>query len=162
MVDGFSEEFFNLSQLPDVLLIKKKVIKDDGKRKWKLKHLNKEQFDDTVEINGKNTSKKNKKGEKNKRQDEAKEYEEFLKEIDEDDELREKIEIFPVNNNIVGNDENVLLEIQNNLNQEDTNKKKILIANDFISFTFSELEDLQHFSKTYYNTINSIGIGNLI
>ena len=54
--------------------------------------MNKDKVTETEDDNIKG----GKKGKKNKKlEDEVKDYEEFLKDIDEDDELRDKIDIFP-------------------------------------------------------------------
>jgi nonsense-mediated mRNA decay protein 3 len=62
--------------VPDIVLVKKKYIRREGKRIWKLKHMDKE-----VEM------RETKKG----TQDYEKQYEEFLQDIEEDKDIRKKV-----------------------------------------------------------------------
>lgn len=69
----------NADSIPDIILVKKKYVRSENKRLWKLKHLNKD-----VDMNGKTKN----------AEAEVQQYEEFLRDIEEDKEMRKGINLY--------------------------------------------------------------------
>ena len=98
------------SQIPDIVLVKKKYNRSKGKRIWKLKHINK---DDDVEM-------KDSKGKKDKANNKALDHEMVMRDIEEDRSLRKQV-------NMIKDDAAIkeLLERMNTLNVDDKNDPEI-------------------------------------
>lgn len=108
--------------IPDVILVRKKYIKKKGKRNWKLRHLNKD----------KDYSKSDKKNIKD--QDEYEEqYEEFLRDVEENKELRNNINIYK--------DEDALKINEEDLEEDPHNTIKVDELLDNINLEDSEAEE---------------------
>ena len=94
----------NADAIPDIILVKKKYVRSDGKRIWKLKHLDKEV--DIIQT---------KKDVKNMMTYED-QYEEFLKDIEENKDMRKKIDLYK--------DDDVLKELEGKFNKMNVNEEQ--------------------------------------
>ena len=93
------EQILEKSKFPEVLLVKKNVVKKNNKRKWKIKRL--------VMEEGEAVPSKETKGKQVKKQNlDEHQFEQFLEDIEQDKDLREKVNLYK--------DEEVIKNIEKN------------------------------------------------